>query len=486
MPMIPLAEWAPDQPALGPYAQIASGVVPEEAGYRPLKSLSTTTNALTARCQGAAWFRASDGSTANFAGDATKLYKLSSTTWSDVSRVSGGTYAAPTDGNWRFGQFGTLAIAVNGVDSPQKFDLTTGTNWAALGGSPPIGTYITTVRGFVVMANIGSTRQRVQWSGIGDAEAWGSSATTQADYDDLEDGGEIAGLTGGEFGLIFQESAIRRMSYEGVPTVFRIDKIADQVGATIPNSVVGWGDISFFCHRSGFFMVQGGQQLVPIGKDKVDRWFWSNYDGNYLNRVSAGIDPVNKLYVISFAATGAGGTPNTLLMYHWISGRWSYASVTTEMIYSALTQTGYTLEQLDAFGTIDTLPYSLDSLVWQGAKTFILGGFYTDHTFGTFSGANLAAQIDTGDTQPFPGRRATIRSARPIVDGGSPTIAVGTRQTQQASVSWGAATSATTDGLVPLRSNGRYIRYRLAVPAASTWTWAQGIDDVDARPTGMR
>lgn len=487
MAMLPLAEWAPDQPAFGPYAQIASGVIAEKAGYRPVKALATTTNALTARCQGAAWFRATNGSTANFAGDATKLYKLDNITWSDVSRASGGVYAVPTDGNWRFTQFGTLAIAVNGVDDPQKFDLAAGTNWAALSGSPPVGTFIDTVRDFVVMARIGSTRQRVQWSGIDNAETWGTSATTQADYQDLPDGGEIMGMTGGEFGLIFQESAIRRMTYEGVPTVFRFDKIAEQIGATIPNSVVGWGDLSFFCHRHGFYMVQGGQQLAPIGNDKIDRWFWSTFDEDYISRVTAAIDPVNKLYVVSFPSTSStNGTPDTLLMYQWEAQRWSYASVTCEMVYSALKQSGYTLEELDAFGTIDTLLYSLDSLVWQGVKNFLLGGFYTDHKFGAFTGSNLAAQIDTGDMQPIPGRRATIRSTRPIVDGGSPTVAVGTRQTQQGSVTWGSATSATTDGLVPLRANGRYLRLRLGIPAASSWTWAQGFDDVDARPAGAR
>ena len=88
----------------------------------------------------------------------------------------GRAYAPGGDNLWRFTQFGTLAIAVNGVDAPQKFDLSVGTNWTALGGSPPVGTFITTVRDFVVMGKIGSAPQRVQWCALNNAESWGAVA----------------------------------------------------------------------------------------------------------------------------------------------------------------------------------------------------------------------------------------------------------------------------------------------------------------------
>ena len=111
--MLPFAEWSPDSPDLGTTATEASGVIPEAEGYRPFKALATISNALTARAQGAAWFRAPNGTTANFAGDATKLYKLSSATWSDVSRTVGGAYGTGGTNNWRFAQFGSNAYATN-------------------------------------------------------------------------------------------------------------------------------------------------------------------------------------------------------------------------------------------------------------------------------------------------------------------------------------------------------------------------------------
>ena len=257
--MIPFAEWRPDMPALGQWAREALNVVPAEESYRPLNELSGVSSALASRAQGAAWFRGTAGATKMFAGDASKLYLLSGSTWNDVSRTSGGPYAPGGDNLWRFTQFGTLAIAVNGVDAPQKFDLGAGTNWTALGGSPPVGTFITTVRDFVVMGKIGSAPQRVQWCALNNAESWAPSLTTQADLQELPDGGNVTGLVGGEVGLIFQETSIRRMTYEGAPIVFRIDKIANDIGASVPGSVAGLLDMAFFLHKSGFYMVRAGQ-----------------------------------------------------------------------------------------------------------------------------------------------------------------------------------------------------------------------------------
>ena len=88
--MIPFAEWRPDMPALGQWAREAMNVVPAEESYRPLNELAGVSSALAARAQGAAWFRGTAGATKMFAGDATKLYLLSGSTWNDVSRTSGG------------------------------------------------------------------------------------------------------------------------------------------------------------------------------------------------------------------------------------------------------------------------------------------------------------------------------------------------------------------------------------------------------------
>ena len=483
---VPFAEWRPDMPALGPWAREALNVVPVEESYRPLNALSATSNPLAGRAQGAAWFRGTDGGTRMVAGDATSLYLLSGTTWSDVSRAVGGAYAAGADNQWRFTQFGALALAVNGVDAPQKFDLATGTRWAALAGSPPVGAFIATVRDFVVMGKIGGTPQRIQWSGFNNAEAWGSSLALQADRQDLPDGGNITGLVGGEIGLVFQETSVRRMSYEGPPVVFRLDKIANDIGASVPGSVAGLLDMAFFLHKSGFYMVQGGQAIVPIGRGKVDRTFWAEFDETHHFRCSAAIDPVRGLYVFAYPANGSKGTPNRLLIYNWRAERWSRAELSCDLVFGGVSQQAWTLEALDALGNLDSLPYSLDSSYWTGPLSLLLFAFDPAHRSGSFSGSALQATLETGEFNPGGGNRSVIRGLRPLVDGGPTAIQLGTRESQQSSVLYGASVGLTAAGLAPVYGSGRYFRARAVIPAGGAWSNAQGIDDLDVRPAGAQ
>jgi len=496
MPMIPFAEWRPDMPALGQWAREAVNVVPADDSYRPLNRLSGVSTALASRAQGAAWFRGTAGATRMFAGDASKLYLLSGSSWNNVSRTSGGPYAPGGDNLWRFTQFGTLAIAVNGVDVPQKFDLSAGTNWAALGGSPPVGTFITTVRDFVLMGKIGSTPQRVQWCALNNAESWASSLTTQADLQDLPDGGNVTGVVGGEIGLIFQETSVRRMSYEGAPIVFRIDKIANDIGASVAGSVAGLLDMAFFLHKSGFYMVRAGQSVTPIGRGKVDRTFWAEFDEINHFRCSSAIDPVRGLYVFAYPANGNNGTPNRLLIYNWHTERWSRAVLDCELVFGGVSQQAISLEGLDAFaaGGIDSLPYSLDSSYWTGPLSLLLFAFDTAHKSGSFSGATLQAEVETGEfnpatllrTGPGSGGRSIVRGCRPLIDGGNPQIQIGARETQQASVAYGPKVDLTAAGLAPVYQSGRYFRIKATVPAGAIWSNMQGIDDLDVRPAGAQ
>lgn len=487
MPIIPFAEWLPDMPALGGAAREALNVVPAAASYRPLNSLTSISNALTARAQGAAWFRGTDGTVKMFAGDVSKLYLLDNVTWDDVSQAAT-TYATPSDGNWRFTQFGSLAFAVNGVDDLQSFDLAAGTNWEDSAGSPPSGAaFIATVGNFLVLGKIGSNPQRIQWSPYNNATGtWGSIAATQADLQDLPDGGDVTGLVGGEYGVVLQETAVRRMTYEGPPVVHRIDVIARDIGCSVPNSVAGFINRAFFLHKSGFYMVVGGQQVLPIGRDKVDRTFWGEFDEVNLHRCSAAIDPVRSLYVFAYPSNGGGGSglPNRLLIYNWATERWSHASIECEIVFGGVSQQSYTLEQLDSFGTLETLPYSLDSSYWSGAVSLLLFAFDSDHKSGSFSGTTLEATVETGEFNPGNGRRSIIRGCRPLIDGGSPQIQIGARETQQASVGYTTAVGLTPAGMAPVYTSGRYFRLRASQPAGAVWQNMQGIDDLDVRPAG--
>ena len=138
--MIPFGEFLPDQPALGnPGATVAKNCVPKTKGsYGPFAGLNVVTDALTARCQGAHAVRDQNGDVQEFAGDATKLYQRSGTTWTDVS---GATYTTASDGYWRFvgSGIGGVAriIATNFADAIQNFDLATDSAFSDLSANAP-------------------------------------------------------------------------------------------------------------------------------------------------------------------------------------------------------------------------------------------------------------------------------------------------------------------------------------------------------------
>jgi hypothetical protein len=467
-------------PAYSEWAREALNVISAEESYTPFPSLSTVTNALDARAQGAAWFRCPDGTQKTFAGDAAKLYLLASQTWGDATRTVGGAYSTAADANWRFEQFGTLAVSTNGTDDIQKFDLSAGTNWTALGGTPPTAKYMAAVNDFLVLAYVAGKPMRIQWSAINNCEnGWtASDPALQSDFNDEPDGGQITGLVGGEYGVIFQESAIRRMTYEGAPIIFRVDKISKDIGATIPNSIAGVADVAIFLHQSGFYMVQGGAQVTPIGRGKVDKTFWAEFDQVNHFRSSAAFDPARGLYVFVYPASGSNGTPNKALIYNIRTSKWTHAEFDSELIFGTISQQSYTLEDLDSFGTLETLPFPLDSAYWTGASALLLGGFDTSHKAGAFNGAALAATIETAEVAPGQGRRVMLQSCRPLIDGGSPMISIGCRENQQSAAAYTNPVGLTGAGLAPLRRSTRYVRFRATMAAGTTWANAQAVDDV--------
>ncbi|MBX6322656.1 MAG: hypothetical protein IRY94_12565, partial [Rhodospirillaceae bacterium] len=458
--IVPFGDYRPDLPALdNPGVTVARNVIPGPASYRPLAGPVPYSGALPGRCQGAFAAQDAAGNVVNFAGTATGLYRLSGTGWTEVTRATGGPYATPADGAWRFAQFGRLVIAVNGVDAPQKWTLGSSTGFAALGGEPPVAACVATVRDFVVMGRIGETPGRIRWSAINDAESWAVSAATQADFQDLPDGGWVQGIVGGEAGIVLQERAIKRMSYVGAPLVFQIDEIARGRGAAAPGSIAACERTVFFLDHDGFYALTGADGLTAIGDRRVDRTFWSRVDQRYLDRVSAAIDPANKLYLVAYPAAGhVGGRPNRLLIYNWAADRWSEAELELDLLHTALSESSYDLDALDAVSaSLDALDFSLDSRVWTGGLV-LPALFDAESRLSLFTGPNLEAVVETGETQLSPGGQALVTAMRPLADGGTVAAQVGTRDRPDAPVTWSGPSPRNAVGACPVRARGRYHR----------------------------
>lgn len=474
MPRLELAEWKPDQPVLG-YGDgttfDAQNVIPALHGYRPFPDISPYSTALTARCQGAFSMKDNSGTAATYAGDATKLYLLSSTTMTDASRLVGGVYACPSDSQWRFAKWGNTCIAVNGADNPQV--ITVGSaNFALLGGTPPVAKHIGIVREFVVMGNITAAQNRIQWSSSNNSASW-TTGVSEANQQDIQDAGKVQAIIGGAVGYVFMERQIIRMIRTVSPVTFQIDVIESNRGALAPYSVVSVGPNVFYLAQDGLYMFDGNQS-IPIGAEKFDRTVLAEINMSALDRVSAAVDPINKYYIMSYPV-GSSSVANKTVIYKWDIQRASYANVSVEVLMNIF-PLGVTLEGLDAYSaSIDTLTPSLDASVWQSGN-LALAAFDSNHKLAFFNGSNLAATMVTQETQINPDGRAFISELVPLIDTTSATVAVSARETQQATSMYGSEATIKATGSAYLRSSGRYHKARITVPAATSWTYAQGID----------
>lgn len=486
---IPFGEYLPDLPDYkNPGATVAKNVIPGAITYQKFPSAVVYSNALDARCRGAMSYKDSSGNTTNFAGTASKLYKSATGVYADVSKVGG--YTSGTDERWEFAKYGERIIATNFSDAIQSFVLGSSSAFANLSATAPQARHITQMRSFVVVGNTfdsvdGNVPHRVRWSALDDPTSWTVSASTQADFQDLDASrGWVQALCGGDYGVIFQERAISRMVYEGSPTIFRFDQVQPGKGTPAPSSVIQIGSLIPYLGIDGFEMFDGSQ-IIPIGDNKVDRTFWNEVDLSYLHRIFAVPDFDKKLVYWAYPATGnTAGNPNKILCFNITTGRWSFIEQEVEFLYTSLSE-GYTLDSLDSTGyNLDTLPFSLDSRVWTG-ENYLLSGFNTDHKQINFSGTAKDATIETAEMQLFPNYRANVKNTRPMIDGSATvTIQMGARNLLSESASYGAAASVNASGFAPVRSNARY--HRVRVNTSGDFNDAQGVEIVDASREGIR
>ncbi len=472
-----LGEWMPDQPGLSGALTEAKNVIPMAVGYGPFSSevnlSSDASQPLITTFAGKF-----SGATVLFAAGATKLYKFDSADASmdDVSKLSGGSPGSYTSSTlWKFTQFGKVVIAANGQNKLQSWTTGSSVNFVDLAASAPTASYVTVVRDFVVAAKDATYTNRVYWSDINDETDWIPGSSSQSDTQDIADGGDIQGITGGEFGLIFLERAIARMTYIGSPLFFQFDTISRNLGCFEPRSIIQYGQMSYFLADDGFYACDG-QNIIPIGNEKIDRFFFNDANPNLLFEMSAAIDPVNSLVLWSYANVFGG---KSILIYNWQVKRWSHAVTSADYIATAASAS-ITLEGLNAYGTMDSLTSSLDSRLWSGGKVLLAGT--NGAKIVTFTGAPMEGNIQTGDFEAGP--QSMVQLARPQVDNGSANVAAFSRFRLDTTVEFGSVSPATDENRVSLRSLGRYHRLKI-VPTGDQWRHIVAVD-VDVTPVGAR
>lgn len=350
--LIKFGEWMPDISDLNTQASAnIQNVVPRGDGYGPFQDFVTFTQTLPGPCRGYFFARNSDGSITIFAATATDLYELSNTdfSWGKVSKGGSSYSPIPNTGNWQFVQFNTLVIAVQINTVPQIFTLGSSSAFSDLGGSPPQCSFIAIINRFLVVGGISGFPYRVQWSGLNAPTTW-DNVTAQSNFQDLADSGRVVGLAGGDqFGVIFQDQAIRSMIFApGSAVVFDILKLANNDGLLAPLAAVNAGDNVFYVSPQGFKVIAPGGYPEPIGKEKVDRTFFADLDQSNLQLLIGATDPTTtRVYFAYKSNAGQAGLFDKIMVYDRVLNRWGRVAMSGQFLTS-LSKPGLSLEALDA------------------------------------------------------------------------------------------------------------------------------------------
>lgn len=538
MTILPVAEFMPDMPDLSDATTIATNVMPiTPQSYGPVRDLYVASdNSVNAPILGMG--SAADAAQVQyvFVGNDTTMNVLfgGSTTFSDVTN-SGGPYAAFPE-NWHFAQFNNLMLATDFADPIQTYTLGTGlfTNLAA---AAPKARYIAVAKNFVIVANTsdpigGQNPARVWWSANNDPTNWptpGSLAAqqVQSDYNDLNGPmGAISGLAPNLAGCdcaIFFERGVFRMIYAGPPTVFDFYPAASVRGTSSPNSIVSLGQMVYYFGEDGFYAFDGTTS-VPIGANKVDRWFLENADLSYYtisgkifdtaHLIIGAPDVNNKAIMWTFRMSSADlpasgiPAPTHMLIYRWDIQRWSYCELAPEWIQrtpAPNATTGTTV----GLAKVTEGEFQIVAMSPAGASSP-----YPSY-MAYFAGSYLTAEVGSKVVQINQGSRSMLTGVRPLVNSGQQygittqagdpitteggdvisteyytptiTVAVSARATYQDPEIFGDEVTLDIIGNASFRADGRYHRARIKVDSGASGMWSQLAGfDIAASQSGAR
>jgi len=490
---LPFGEWLPDQPDnLNPGATVATNVYHAQSSYKPVKGLVPYSGAstVTQNAKGAGSFRDNTNAVFTFVGTKNNIYKLTSGTFTSVKgslTISGGD----TD-FFTFTQFGQYIIASNGVNPPMYYLMGTSTNFATLQSIASAGTVPSkfrvsgVIRDFLVTGNIENAKNKVAWSGINDISVWEAGVSSSDTQILPGSGGQIVHITSGEVGYVFRQNQITRMDFVGGNVVFRFSVISPNRGAVYGQTVCQDNRQVFFYADDGFFQING-DQILPIGAEKVNRFFDLDLNKAFTDRITAAVDPFNTLAIWLYPSKNNPGNTtgicDRLLIYNYVTQKWTIANVQASQIFEQFVSFN-TVELMDLISeNLDEINISLDTPFWSVGH-LRLGAIDENFKAAIFSGTNLEAELETKEAEIIKGSRSNITGIRPIVDAVA-NVTVKTREKLADAVTTSATSAMNDSGINPVRQSGRYVRANVKIPAGSVWSHAQGID-LTVTPGGNR
>jgi len=487
--MIPIGFYRPDLAESNPgvsltvlNAILQSDAVGVAYGPHPSIGVLSTAQALPSAPRGAISVVTRAGLYLAFIGTADKLFKVAAD--GSVTEIGSG-YAVPAGDQWSFAQFGDYLYATNTFDGLIRYNLESGGAVAAVAGAPR-GRFIFPLFNTLAMLDCDGNNRLMQTSKINDPTVWSGDASNT--YQEFTEGEEL--IAGGELGesyaVVFQRNAIRLLTRTRDRTIFTSDLYASGIGAQGAAGVVIARGFAYFIDTDGPHRTDGAS-VVPIGKDKISATLIKSLASGGLTSMEGAYDPPNNRIVYRYMTNGVVDPEifEDALAYDVLKGEWVPLSIKTAALV-ALASPGYSLDELDAFGPLDGLPYSLDSRAWKGGEPR-LGAIDEHFKFGFMSGANLACRLETGAQRSGGAQRitgTTVLTDALGADGAA--VRLGFKQKLGDAMIWGDPVLIDDNGFAPVDEAGMVMSLRLDVPAGVEWTFMRGFDGIEAGGQGWR
>jgi hypothetical protein len=297
----------------------------------------------------------------------------------------------------------------------------------------------------------------------------------------MADGGIVKGIAGNEIGYIVQDRSIRLLQFlpGDINRIWSISRVVKDKGCMSEFGFATVADDLYFVAEDGPYRLSGNQ-LEPIGQEKVSEWLIDNSDP--VRRLFIQVVPSNRPYVVfAFYSPGAGAFYDRAIIYNWLLHRWASGTIPAA-IWAMLSTTGFDLDTTDPSEPGDEWlewvgspqPHSLDSIAYLGGRPFV-GAVNELGQLCSLTGPNLLAQIQTSEAHLVPGRRAYVSEVYPLCDTDVGTISVETRERLGDMPVTSVDYPLEITGSASVLSSSRLHRFKLTIPAGEDWSRAEGV-----------
>jgi hypothetical protein len=465
---------------------VADGVQPLAEGYGPFPSLSVsaTATALSGAPRGLISYQTADGewAVAGFTASTVEL-KSADDTWTSID--TGLSITAGDD--WCSLRFGTKLLYTNTTQGLRAYDVEAGGAASAVSAAKAPRWMFEC--GNILFAldcldkNGARNNKLIRSSAFSDHTNW---STKGADYQPLESGGAL--IWGGKLtdttALVLQQRSGRIIQVGGAGNVlWGTQSIFEEFGSVGAKSVVSFDGMVFWLATDGFRMFGPGG-YSQIGAGLVDQYFLGIVDQSDLSLVQGAIDPFRKNVLWRFKRSGGASDVifEDVIGYNWQFKRWFTLTVqTTYLGYTA--SPALTWDAVDASVTWDSYDVIWDSRFLQGGQP-LFGALNADYKFGYFSGGAMAATLEGAASA----NRATglVNWAVPADDSADGTLQLGVKDALNDTTTWKTGAAKVSSGRAPLRGRGKVVAFRRNITTGSSWTYAKGVDYIQANAGGPR